>query len=65
MTESQKEWIDNANYEALLRKWRFAATGDPFFQGDTGDYYSKAMAKQREAEGHDASVRASKNIGWD
>jgi len=64
MTESQKKWIDDASYEDLLRKWRFAPSGDLFFQGDTGEYYSKVMKeKQSKLEPGEASS-ASKNIGW-
>ena len=63
MTPEQKKWIDEASYEDLLRKWRFASVGEPMFQGDTGKYYSKVMNEQRSADpgGH---VRASKSIGW-
>lgn len=51
MTEQQmREWIDNASYEELLRKWRFAPVGDPFFQGEMGQYYSKVMAEKRDAD---------------
>jgi hypothetical protein len=64
MTEKEmREWIDNADYEALLRKWRFAPPGDPFFQGEIGQYYSKVMAEKRDADPAGA-VRASKRIGW-
>lgn len=62
--EQMKQWIDNASYEQLLSKWRFAPAGDPFFQGEMGDYYSKKMAEKREEVGHAEHVRASKNIGW-
>jgi hypothetical protein len=63
MTDEQKRWIDNANYEQLLRRWRFAPTGDLMFQGDTGDYYKEVMFKKRDAN-PDEAVQASKNIGW-
>lgn len=59
-----KEWIDNASYEELLRKWRFAPIGDPFFRGEIGDYYSKVMAQKRREAGEAEHVRASKSIGW-
>lgn len=65
MTPDQKEWIDTASYEELLRKWRYAPVGDPMFQDDTGQYYSKQMAEKRKEIGNDEQVRASKNIGWD
>lgn len=64
MTAAEKDWIDNASHEQLLRKWRFAPSGDPFFTGETGEYYGKALAEGRRADpaGH---TQASKNIGWD
>lgn len=58
-----KEWIDNATYEQLLGKWRFAPAGDTFFQGIVGAYYSEVMARKR-SENPDEHVRASKSIGW-
>jgi len=59
-----KEWIRNATYEDLLRKWRFAPSGSIWFQGDMGKYYEKVMAKKRAEVGEEAHVKASKNIGW-
>lgn len=64
MTKKQKEWIDNADYEQLLSRWRHAPAGDPMFQGVTGDYYSKVMAEKKEEVSHEEHVRASKSIGW-
>lgn len=61
MNEKTKSWIDNATYEELLYRWRFAAIGDPLFQGETGDYYAKVMAEKKQTANH---VQASKNIGW-
>lgn len=63
LTPENKEHIDNMSYEGLLERIRFAPIGDPWFQGDTGDYWMKRMAKLREA-GAD-HVGASKRIGWD
>jgi hypothetical protein len=63
MTEAQKRWIDNASYDQLLNKWRFAPVGDPMFQGETGEYYADRMSKLRKLD-PDAHVRASKTIGW-
>ena len=66
MTEQQmKQWIDNASYSQLLGKWRFAPSGDPFFQGKMGDYYADVMFKKRKEVGEDVHVAASKNIGWE
>ena len=63
MTDAQKECIDNANYQTLLRRWRFAAVGDELFQGETGQYYSMVMFRKRDKDSEGA-VRASKNVGW-
>ena len=64
MTPEEKEWIDNADYEQLLTRWRNASIGSPWFQGETGKYYNKVMAQKREEVGPAECVRASKNIGW-
>jgi len=64
MTPAQKWWIDTADYESLLSKWRFAAVGDPMFQGDTGTYYAEVMYRKRAEVGNAAHVAASKSIGW-
>jgi hypothetical protein len=65
MNEKMKAWIDNATYQQLLGHWRFAPSGDPFFQGEIGDYYVKKMAERRAEVGHDAHVTASKTLGWE
>ena len=59
-----KKWIDNATYEELLYRWRFAPAGSPWFQGEIGIYYEKAMKKKGEEVGSEERVRASKNVGW-
>ena len=65
MTEQEmKAWIDKASYEELLRHWRFAPVGDPFFCGEVGQYYTKRMHERRAEEGNDVHVAASKAIGW-
>jgi hypothetical protein len=63
MTPEQKNWIDQASYMDLLRKWRFAPAGDSYFIGDTGEYYAKVMAAKRSQE-NDGGVAASMAIGW-
>lgn len=63
--EEHIAWIDNASYEELLRRWRFASFDDTIFHGDTGDYYAKKMKEKQIEVGHDAHVRASKSIGWE
>lgn len=65
MTNEEKVWIDNSDYESLLRLWRNAPAGHPMFQGETGDYYSKIMFEKRDKLSHEETVQASKNIGWE
>ncbi len=62
--DSMKEWIDNASYEELLRKWRFAPVGDPFFIGEMGAYYGRKLSEKRQEVGNEEHVRVSKMIGW-
>jgi len=61
MTEAEKTWIDNASYETLLERWRFAPAGDSIFIGEVGEYYSKVMGEKKQTCDH---VQASKNVGW-
>ena len=63
MNDETKKNIDEMSYEGLLSLWRNAATGHPYFQGETGDYYRKSMAEKRAVVGNAEHVRASKNIG--
>lgn len=62
---SIKEWIDNASYVELLRKWRFSKSGDPFFQGEIGEYYKEKMEEVKKSLPHSEVVAASKRVGWD
>ena len=34
MDKTLRDWIDTADYEQLLRRWRFAPAGDPAFVGE-------------------------------
>lgn len=63
LTPENKDKIDNKTYKQLLYHWRFAPIGDPWFQGETGKYWSKRMAELRD-QGAD-HVGASKSIGWE
>ncbi len=58
MTPEQKQEIDSMTQEDLCRRWRFAPVGDPLFQGDTGDYFSKRL---KEMGGFTPTI--SKNLG--
>ena len=62
ISKHDKHWIDNASYEQLLQRWRFAPIGDKLFQGELGEYFSKVMAEKKKECDH---VQASKNVGWE
>ena len=64
LTPENKAHIDGMTYEQLLRKWRFAPSGDPWFQGPTGVYWGDRMAAIR-SQCNAEHVRASKAIGWE
>jgi len=61
---THKEWIDNASYEQLLGRWRFAESRDPAVQGELGEYFQKVMREKRNALRESERVAASKNVGW-
>ncbi|MCK5606507.1 hypothetical protein KAR91_31685 [Candidatus Pacearchaeota archaeon] len=64
MADELKDWIDNASYEQLFRRWRTAPSGDPMFQGKIGEYYSEVMKAKRIEVGDAEHTRISKMIGW-
>jgi hypothetical protein len=59
LTDEMKRRIDAMSREDMARAWRFAAAGDPRFQGETGEYFSK-----RFQELGAFSPEISKRIGW-
>ena len=66
LTPDNRAHIAALTLEELLRRWRFAPVGDPWFQGETGSYWARRMTALRAASGEDAAhVRASKAIGWE
>ena len=65
MTDGQRNWIDNASYESLLYRWRFADIGDTIFQNDAGAYYRKIMSKRKAELNPSKQVSVSKLVGWD
>lgn len=64
MTQEEKDWIDNASYKDLLRRWRFAPAGKTIFQGEVGEYYHKVMGEKKSEIGNAEAVRVSKEIGF-
>ena len=64
LTPENKATIDALSHYELLRRWRNSPGGDPWFQGETGDYWGKRMAELRDKDPGGA-VADSKSIGWD
>ena len=64
LTENNKNHIDSLSYEQLLSHWRFAPSGNPWFQGETGDYWGSVMNKRKEEIGPEKATQISKDIGW-
>ena len=62
--EQMKAWVNQASYEELLSKWRFASIGDPFFSTpEVSEYFHQHLIEKRR-ETTDDGVAASKRIGW-
>ena len=65
MTEAEMiAWIDNADIKALIRRWRFAPVGSPWFDGAVGDHYNATISQRRAEAGPEAWTAASKAVGW-
>lgn len=64
MRQEDKDWIDNASYEQLLHKWRFAPVEDSMFTFETGKYYAQVMGEKKKQISNSEHVKASKSIGW-
>lgn len=62
LTPENRASIDARSYAQLLTRWRLAPVGDPWFAGETGEYWSRRMAELR-AQGAD-HARIPKAIGW-
>ena len=52
LTKENKQYIDSMSYMSLLSQWRYSPVGNPWFQGETGDYWSKRMAELRDTVDH-------------
>ena len=62
LTPENKKHIDGLDYRSLLSKWRFAPSGDPWFQGETGKYWGERMKELKDKD-PGAAVAASKALG--
>jgi hypothetical protein len=58
--EEMITWIDNASYEQLLFKWRFAPIGSEWFIGEVGKHYSDVLFSLDK----NILVNTSKKVGW-
>jgi len=56
LTPENKKIIDGKNYRSLLSGWRYAPSGDPWFQGATGVYWANRMKDLRALEPSPADV---------
>ena len=61
MDKKTKELIDQMSYKEMLLRWRFSPSGDTWFEGKTGEYFSKVMSEKKKKVNH---VQISKDIGW-
>lgn len=61
LTEELKEKIDRMSYKEMLTLYRFTPSGDPLFEGASGDYF--LIRKKEKAEKVDV-VAISKEVGW-
>ena len=64
LTKENKKYIDSLEYEELLSRWRFAPSGNPWFEDETGDYWGGVINIKKQEVGQDEAVRTSKDIGW-
>lgn len=64
MEESTRIEINGMGYKEMLRLWRHSASGNPMFQGETGEYFAKVMAEKKSALCNLDQVIASKEVGW-
>lgn len=57
--EGLKRQIDAMSHYDLCSRWRFSKVGDPFFQGEVGEYF---VVKLKEKGGFTPEI--SKQLGW-
>ena len=62
LTPERKERLDSMSLEELLRMWRFAPLGDPWMEGETGNY---ALERMKELKKQENWSLVSKRVGWE
>jgi len=60
LTPENKKEIDKMSYESMLSQWRVSPSGNPWFEGETGQYWKKRMTELRDTVDY---VAISKRIG--
>lgn len=64
MTKHERQWIDAADYEALLRKIRDEPINSPWMTGETGQYLFQRYHRCKSLLSSAEAVRISKKVGW-
>ena len=64
MKEEHKQFIENADYKTLLKRWRFGGLDDEIFLGNTGKAFSDALNARKSEMMAIEAVQISKDIGW-
>ena len=65
ITEKEmRQWIDQASYVQLLKRWRFASTISPWTEGNLGQYFKEELFKKKDALSPEEQIAASKAVGW-
>lgn len=59
-----KKLIDQMPYAEMFYKWRFSPSGDPMFEGETGEYFTMVMKEKKKQVGDAEHSRISKQLGW-
>ena len=63
LTPENKAHIDGLNHYELLNRIRFAPSGDPWMQGETGAYWIQRRGELRDKDPGQA-VADSKSLSW-
>lgn len=59
-----KAVIDAMSYKEMLKTYRFAKIGNPWFCGDVGTYFMTTMIRKKLVLTPEERTKISKEIGW-
>lgn len=62
--ERARKWLHEADYESLLRLWRFEPNGSPWFEGDIGRLFYKRFDTVRNRLSVNDMLIISKRVGF-